>query len=255
MSKIFDLDSPLMQFLTAVANLLIIEMLTLVCCIPIFTIGAALSAMHYMLLKIARHEEGYIVRGYFHSFRDNFKQATGEWLLFFVVFFILGTELYMMMRLPDQFPQWLRVAIAAALILVFLVFQWVFPLQMHFVNTVRQTLKNAIMMAIGNFPRTILMGLVWAIPVVTIVLGQWRVLPIVLMFGLTFPGWLMAKIYSPVFKEFEPEETEPAPDEDFTLEGMQETQKQLEETVSASSNPAVVSREEDPNHGDPSDVH
>lgn len=197
-----------MQFLTGVANLLIIEILTLVCCLPIFTIGAALSAMHYMLLKIVRREEGYIVRGYFHSFKDNFRQATGEWLLFLAIFAILGSELYMMHQAPDSFPRWLPVVILAAFLLVFLVFLWVFPLQMHFVNTVKTTLQNAVLMAIANVPRTLLMALTWGITVVTIVFGGWRTLPLVIMFGLTFPGWLMAMIYNPVFRRFEPEETE-----------------------------------------------
>ena len=41
--RIFNLDSPFMQFLTKVANLMILNMLTLVCCIPIVTAGAAVT--------------------------------------------------------------------------------------------------------------------------------------------------------------------------------------------------------------------
>ena len=62
--KIFDLDSPLMQFLNKMADLLWLNILTFICCIPIVTIGASLTAMHYMALKMVGNEECYITRGF-----------------------------------------------------------------------------------------------------------------------------------------------------------------------------------------------
>lgn len=76
--KIFDLDSPLMQVLNKVADLMWLNVLTLICCIPIFTAGASLTAMNYMALKIVRGEECYITRGFFKSFKMNFKQEIGR---------------------------------------------------------------------------------------------------------------------------------------------------------------------------------
>ena len=74
--KFFDMDSPLMQGLGKMADLLWLNVLTLICCIPIVTIGASFTAMNYMALKMARNEECYITRGFFKSFRENLKQAT-----------------------------------------------------------------------------------------------------------------------------------------------------------------------------------
>ena len=73
--KFFDLDSPLMQVLNKVADLLWLNILTLICCIPIVTAGASLTAMNYMALKIVRNEECYITKGFFKSFKQNFKQV------------------------------------------------------------------------------------------------------------------------------------------------------------------------------------
>ena len=39
--KLFNLDSPLMQFLNKVADLMWLNVLTLICCIPIVKIGRA----------------------------------------------------------------------------------------------------------------------------------------------------------------------------------------------------------------------
>ena len=63
--KLFNLDSPLMQALNKVADLMWLSILTLFFCIPIITVGPALTALHYMALKIARDEECYITKDYF----------------------------------------------------------------------------------------------------------------------------------------------------------------------------------------------
>ena len=51
MGKLFNIDSPVMRFLGKVADLMILNLVTLLCCIPVVTIGASLTAMHYVLLK------------------------------------------------------------------------------------------------------------------------------------------------------------------------------------------------------------
>ena len=68
MSKIFDIDSPFMRALTRVADLMILNFLMLLCCIPVITAGAGFTGMHYVLLKMVRNEEGYIARGFFKKF-------------------------------------------------------------------------------------------------------------------------------------------------------------------------------------------
>ena len=68
--KIFDLDSPLMNVLNKMADLMWLNILTLICCIPIITAGAAFTSMHYVALKIVRNEESYITRS-FCSFSVN----------------------------------------------------------------------------------------------------------------------------------------------------------------------------------------
>ena len=69
MGKLFNIDSPVMRFLGKVADLMILNLVTLLCCIPVVTIGASLTAMHYVLLKMVRNEESYIVRSFFKSFK------------------------------------------------------------------------------------------------------------------------------------------------------------------------------------------
>lgn len=72
----FNLDSPVMRFLTKVADLIILNILFLICCIPIVTIGAASTALYTVTMKSVRDEESYVIRSYFKAFKDNFKIGT-----------------------------------------------------------------------------------------------------------------------------------------------------------------------------------
>ena len=76
MGRFLDMDSPLMRVLNRVGDLMILNILMIICCIPVITVGAACTGMHYVLLKMVRDREGYLVRGFFKSFVMNFKQAT-----------------------------------------------------------------------------------------------------------------------------------------------------------------------------------
>ena len=96
--KFLNIDSPFMQFMNKVADLMILNLLTIVCMIPIITTGAALTAMHYQVLKIVRDEECYIVKGYFKAFRENFKQSTAIWLIMLVI----GAVSYTHLTLPTK---------------------------------------------------------------------------------------------------------------------------------------------------------
>ncbi len=207
MKKFFDPDNPVMRALAALGDLLWLNILTMVCSIPVFTIGASLSAMHYVLLKSARGEEGYVTKSFFHAFRDNFRQATILWLIWLAVFAVIGTDLWLLRNNPDLFPKFFHYIVYAAFVFLFMIFLWVFPLQMHFDNTIRMTLKNAALLAVANVPRTLLMTSVWVIPA-AILFYVVPAYPVVLMFGLTGPGFVNAKMVSPVFARFEPKQEE-----------------------------------------------
>ena len=73
--KLFDMDSPLMIGLNKMADLMILNLLTILCCLPVVTVGASLTAMHYMVIKLIRNEESYVVKGFFRSFKQNLRQG------------------------------------------------------------------------------------------------------------------------------------------------------------------------------------
>lgn len=201
MGKLFNLDSPFMQFLNKVADLMWLNVLTLICCIPIFTIGASLTAAHYAALKLKRNEEGYITREFFKSFKMNFRQATLIWLIALVFIIVLACDFYIMGN-SEGISYWIRVVIMAAGVLLTFTLTWVFAMQARFTNTIKSTIKNAFAFSILKFPRTILMIVVNLVPLALFVLDL-RTFPIVLFFGISVPIYVSAMLYNKVFKDLE----------------------------------------------------
>ena len=201
--KLFSLDSPLMQALNKVADLLWLNVLTLICCLPIVTIGVSLTAMNYTALKIVRNEECYITRGFFKSFKENFRQATLIWLILLLMIVVLGAD-FLILNGGTQtgVEKVLWGVITAVAILVAFTLLYVFPVLAKFDNTVFRTMKNAFMMSLVQFPKTILMLVVYAIPPMLFFMVP-QAMPLCILFGLSVPAWISAKLYNKFFKKLE----------------------------------------------------
>lgn len=65
MQKLFDMDNKFMSILGKTGDMILLNLLFLVTCIPFFTIGAALTALYDVSLRMAKNEEAYIIRSFF----------------------------------------------------------------------------------------------------------------------------------------------------------------------------------------------
>lgn len=206
MSNFFSMDSPLMRALNKVAELIWLNILFIVCCIPVFTLGAALSAMYSVTLKMTANEEGSISQCFFKAFRQNFKQATILWLILlgfglviildFLVVPFMGGIIY-------EIAFWFLCVIG---ILYIMVFSFSFPLQSKFENTVKRTLMNALLLSFFHlFPTTIVVSLLTAIPglivyfVPSLILMALPFVILILFSGIAF---LNSKLLMPIFRRF-----------------------------------------------------
>lgn len=205
MGRIFDMDSPVMRFLGRVADLMILNLVTLLCCLPVVTIGASLTAMHYVLLKMVRNEDSYIIRSFFKSFKENFKQATVIWLIMLVFLIVFGADIMIINHSGMEFPSALKIILFALAMIGYMVMCYVFPVLCRFENTIRKTIKNALFMAILSFPKTIVMMVLYVSPIILTYFFTMAV-PLVILFGISAPAYLSAMLYSGTFKKFEPEE-------------------------------------------------
>lgn len=161
------MDSPLMRFLTKIADLMVLNILFCVTSIPLITIGASWTALYSVTLKMVRDEEGSVSRSYFRSFRQNFRQATLLWLGVLVVLALLVLDIRALNGMAGgTAPGLLRVGVEILALLGIMVLQYLFPSLARFEASLADTLKNACMMALAHLPKTALMtaavvGAVW----------------------------------------------------------------------------------------------
>ncbi|MDR0964854.1 MAG: DUF624 domain-containing protein [Clostridium sp.] len=197
-----SIDSPFMQALSKVADLMILNLLALACCIPIITIGPSLTALHYVTLKMVRNEDCYIVRSFFKSFRINLVQST---ILGFIMFFatlIVLLDLYILRNTNWSIQSIFQVLILCVAFLLLFTSMFLYALQARFSNSIFKTLKNAFMISIMQFPKTILMILLFVVPVLVYIFVPISIL-FALFFGLSVPTFLSAKLYNKFFKKLE----------------------------------------------------
>ena len=201
MKKIFDMDNPFMQALSIAADLLALNILTLLCCLPVLTAGAGLTAMNDLAVHLARQEESYIAKPFFRSFRDNFKQSTILWLIFLAAGFLL----YFDYHAAAVYAPMLRYPIAAIGVIVLAIGMYAFALLSRYENSVAGTLKNAVSLAIAFFPRTLGM-VVFAAAFWVLAIHFYRIgVPLLIMFGLSLPCYVAALLLKGVFQKLENE--------------------------------------------------
>lgn len=207
MGRLFNAEGPVMSFLNKMADLMLLNLLTWLCCIPIITAGAAFTALHYMTLKIVRGEEGYIVKGYFKSFKQNFRQATLVWIVIILLACVFAGDYYILQYSTLEMPKVLMLLLGAMGFIYILMVMYVFPVLAKFENTVFNTIKNALLMSFISLPRAILMLVIYIVPAAIFIFFP-PLIPVVFLLGISLPAYFAAKLYSGVLKKFEPQEDE-----------------------------------------------
>lgn len=188
LSSLFNYDNPVWRFIGKFFDVMILNLLWVVCSIPIVTMGASTTAVYYVTMKLVRDEDGPTIRSFFKSFKENFKQATIIWLILMAVGAIIGFDLYFFMRVQTEAS-----TVRTVMMAIFLAFGiiwvcitlFVFPLQAKFYNPVKRTLFNAFFMSIRHFFHSLGMLAINALLVVAALL-------VPMPFSCDFPVWFPA---------------------------------------------------------------
>ncbi|MBP3803558.1 MAG: DUF624 domain-containing protein [Oribacterium sp.] len=205
--KHFDNDkNVIMNLFTVITQLMVINCLTVLFSLPVITAGASFAAMHDCLQKILRKEDGYMVKAFIASFRENIKQGMLIWACFAPLLVGVMADMILCILFPGVLPLWVIVPVGIAGFLSFFIFLWVFPILARFRLTVTEVLQLSLFISAARFPRTISMAMMWIIPIVCFRFIP--LMPLCLLFGLALPGYLNALFYLPVFGELEEEKNE-----------------------------------------------
>lgn len=199
MKWLFNPDNPVMRALSALADLMILNLLTILCCLPVVTIGAALTALNAAIIKIVQGEDSSPSKDFFRAFRQNFKKGTILGLIFLGFFIFVFVDYF----LAEGVVPILRPAIAASALLALLLGQYTFALLARYENSLKNTLKNAFLLAVGYFPRTLAMALLnLALWLLATQLFSYF-FPMLFLFGLSLPCYTAILLMRGIFKKLE----------------------------------------------------
>lgn len=206
--KIFDLESPLMQFLSSLFDLAVLNLLMALCSLPIFTIGGAATAAYAVCFQMLQGKNAGTVRPFFRSFRLNIRQATGLWLMAVLAFSVFGIDIcyfFLQSYVTGIGRAVLCGAVLLLLITASLVLTCAFALLALFENTLKETLRNAVLMVLQNLPRMLCILLadaaVWALTAFSPLIGPMLSAAMdFLCFSLT--AYLNSKLLFPILKPF-----------------------------------------------------
>lgn len=204
MFSMFSPDSKIMQIIGRVTDLVLLNIIFLLTCLPVFTIGAAVTAMYTLCFRMLRQEDGNIIKPYFRAFKENFKPATG---IFAILLLILVPDYLYFDRffhaegaLYYAFYFFVFVA-ALTLLTAGLAFPWV----SQFRNSIPQTLQNALLLSISHLPRSIAVAVINLLPAALWILNfdlftKVSFLWLALYFAAA--AYMNAAILYPVFKPY-----------------------------------------------------
>lgn len=146
-------ENKFFSFMSKIGDFITLNLLFLITCLPVITIGASCCALYFSIKKRILDKESYIFHDYFSAWKENFKNATcirSCFLILFPVLFFFSR--YFASHLTNLF-------VVAAYMIFLLCFlfplMYVFPLQTTFVNTPLHIIKNAFLTAILHLPHTI----------------------------------------------------------------------------------------------------
>lgn len=199
--------NPVFDFINTLCNYIALNLVFLITCLPVITIGTALASLYNVTLREARGEYGYLVRTYLREFKKNIKSGTNAFVILFLIGAALVFNLGFWYGMGTLTASVITGLITVALIAWLLTFTYAFPLIARFENTTRQTLQNAFCLMMSNVKYTFALALIYITVICFCVfLPPMKILMV--LFGFAFVAYCQSFIFIKIFEPYEKEKEE-----------------------------------------------
>lgn len=206
MNNIFGQDGMVYRIINKMVDLILLNVIFLVTCVPIVTVGAATVSLYSVTLKMCKNEESYLFKSFFKYFKENFKKATLIWGIIVLIVSVLTMDFFILKMWNPQLVKILNILAVALLLLVVMIGSYVFPLTARFENTIGNTLKNAVIISMTRIVYTAPITVLNLLPVCLMFFGGKPLLygiRIYVMVGFSLVAYVNSFIFQIVFKRYE----------------------------------------------------
>lgn len=198
------MENPILEKISKVVDIILLNILFLICSLPLITIGASLTALFSVTLKLVRDEETYIVTSFFKSLKSNFKISTVIWMIIVLIGVIFVADFKI---IPMIFPKGaflLQILLLFVIILYLIITFFIFPYIARFEDTLKNTIKNAFLIGIVNFPYFFMMLVIFmAVIGIIYILGIDGSAFLWMLFLFSAVAYLFSIICRKVFDQYE----------------------------------------------------
>ena len=206
MDNLFRYDNKFFEALGKISNTVILNLLCIVSCIPIITIGASVTATYFVAMQIVKDEESYIIKEFIKRFKENFIISTKIWIIMMIIGGVLCFDFYISKLIINEY---MRIILQFILLTISIIFAfsitYVFPIASKFENTVKNTMINSILISIQHLPHTIVMTLVNLSPIILIFMlsDYWgQILFFYTVIGFAIIAYINSIFFNKIFKQY-----------------------------------------------------
>lgn len=203
--NLFDRESPLGRLLCALGDLITLNLLWLLGCLPVVTIGASTAALYAVARELTEGRCASVWRSYWDAFRTGFKKATAAFLILLVLGAILAADVLLLLGV--SFPLWVKVLTAIPVVVFLLAAGYIFPLQAWFEHTVRGTLLNSLIMSMIHLPVSLAAAALNLLPAAWFLMFPYaffKSLPVWLLVGFSLTAVINTLLFCRVFRRYFP---------------------------------------------------
>lgn len=194
-------NSPVIAFINKLTDLILLNILWIICCLPVITAGAATVALYYVSITSIRCGDGYVVRRFFDGFRKNFRQITPIWIAILLCTLILAGDMFFWYQMDTGFGKFMFIASAAVAFLFFIWTMWIFPVFAKLDGKSKELIKNAAAFAVGHFPYTFIVLLITVV-IVYANLTSLAANSIMLFVGFALSAYIKSFFFYKVFMKY-----------------------------------------------------
>ena len=204
-------DSPVMRFLDKLKDLIVLNLIWLVFCIPIVTVGPATTALYTVARKMARGDWPKVWPTFIGEFKQCFRKSFLMSLCLLLPAALLCFYLFMIFAGSFEETLLLTVICGIAAIILGFVCSYAYPLSAYFENTVFQTLKNAMLLPMTNPLLALAVTALNLLPFLLLLLSVelfYRICIIWVIIGVALTAFINCKLLAPLFSKFVPDDVD-----------------------------------------------
>ena len=215
----FNPDSEAYALMSSFADMVLLNLCFIVGCLPIFSIGASVTAMYTIFGRRLRGESGGVIVPFFQTWWKEIKLSTVYWLMELVIVLLLLFDIrYASLNAQNGSGMMSILSGICIFLLVFVVMigTVLYPQLARFQNTFANYLKNSMILCMGKLGWVLLNLLVFAIPFLFYFAAPKPFIYTAFIwpaFGLSALFYLSARIMRHVLKPLEPKTEEPEKEE------------------------------------------